>query len=488
MKYFLAVKQDIYTHYYVPSNKEYNVYQNIFVSCFEDGDVMNVKVKRLNDEKSFSLKLGEEVGAFDLLFSLRDAEDRDKVKYFKSSTLDSNILADYYELLDPNTDTSSLRSRNLNTYFDSHSHMDPDVLKDYLKGNDEQKYNALKVGKKIEKVNLDFSSYESLKASAKINRFYTIHTANTNQIGNKLGFHLGGFCDDNGVGGSELAAEISGYDSLPSDLYLCLMDDKYNFLPLKEKELDSLFNYLCPPEEMFDAPEEAFENYDGEEYELNDYFLFVKIDSTWSKSSDQYENHYEYCYPLFVENKPYFPYFNHLFEMVGFDRIHDLITLKINRGKGEEIIDIKLNEECKLDFSYSPNEDDDEYREGTVIFTLRHLNLRAPKLAGKIKYRATFQVDNKITEDETFYLSPIIDDVDNGPTIDVPVGDTIGVFAIDEDNGFILLYGLTNVEGEDESRVYYLPLWLDKENTYIISMTEEGKRSVSTNVISYVKK
>lgn len=134
MKYFLAVQQNIYTHYYVPSNKEYNVYKNIFVSCFEDGDVMNVKVKRLKDEKFFSLKLGEEVEAFDLLFSLRDAEDRDKIKYFKSSTLDSNILADYYELIDPNTDTSSLRSRNLDTYFSPYSHMDPDVMKEYFQG------------------------------------------------------------------------------------------------------------------------------------------------------------------------------------------------------------------------------------------------------------------------------------------------------------------------------------------------------------------
>ena len=487
MKYFLDVHDFYYTRTFPPSGKNYKTFNDVVISSEEKDDILEVVARKNGEYIKFELKPGEEHRCFDLVFNTRDANDDKNIKWFKKSTLDSNILADYYELIDPNTDTSSLRSRNLNTYFDSHSHMDPDVLKDYLKGNDEQKYNALKVGKKIEKVNLDFSSYESLKASAKINRFYTIHTANTNQIGNKLGFHLGGFCDDNGVGGSELAAEISGYDSLPSDLYLCLMDDKYNFLPLKEKELDSLFNYLCPPEEMFDAPEEAFENYDGEEYELNDYFLFVKIDSIWPKSSDQYENHYEYCYPLFVENKPYFPYFNHFFEMVGFDRIHDLITLKINRGKGEEAIDIKLNEVCKLDFSYSPNEDDDEYREGTVIFTLRHLSLKAPKLEGKIKYHATFQVDNKITEDEAFYLSPITDDIDNGPTIDVPIGDTIGIFAIDEDNGFILLYGLSNVEGEDEARVYYLPLWLDKENTYIISMTEDGKRSVSTNVISYVK-
>ena len=68
----------------------------------------------------------------------------------------------------------------------------------------------------------------------------------------------------------------------------------------------------------------------------------------------------------------------------------------------------------------------------------------------------------------------------------MPVGDTIGVFAIDIDNGFILLYGLNHEEGE-EARVYYLPLWLDKENIYKISMLDNGKKNISLNVISYVK-
>ena len=486
MKYFLDVHDSYYTRTFPPSGKNYKTFNNVVISSEEKDDILEVTARKNGEYIKFELKPGEEHKCFELVFNTRDANDDKNIKWFKKSTIDSNILADYYELIDPNTDTSSLRSRKLDTYFSPYSHMDPDLLKEYLQGEEKPKYNAIKVSEKIEKINLDFSSYESLKNSAKINRFYTIHTANTNQIGNKLGFHLGGFCDEYGKGGSGLAAEISGYDSLPSDLYLCLMDDKYNFLPLKEKELDSLFNYLCPPEEMFDTPEESFENYEDEEYELNDYILFVKVDSFWSKSSDQYETHYEYCYPLFIENKPFFPYFNHFFNMEGFDRIHDLITLKINRGKGDEVIEVKLNEECKLDFDYSPNNDDEEHRKGTVTLMLRHLNLREPSLPGKIKYHATFEVDDKITEDDIFYLSPVTDDIDNGPTIDVPVGDTIGVFAIDIDNGFILLYGLNHEEGE-EAKVYYLPLWLDKGNIYKISMLDNGKKNISLNVISYVK-
>ncbi|MBR0439917.1 MAG: hypothetical protein IJK27_04120 [Bacilli bacterium] len=486
MKYFLAVTQNMYTHYYVPSNKEYNIYKNIFVSCFEDGDVMNVKVKRLNDEKFFSLKLGEEVEAFDLLFSLRDAEDRDKIKYFKSSTLDSNILADYYELIDPNTDTSSLRSRNLNTYFDSHSHMDPDLLKEYLQGEDKPKYNAIKVGEKIEKINLDFSSYESLKNSAKINRFYTIHTANTNQIGDKLGFHLGGFCDERGRGGSDLAAEISGYDYLPSDLYLCLMDSQYNFLPLEEKQLEKLYNYLCPPEEMFEAPEEAADEDIDDEYALADYILFFKVDANWPKSGDDLKVRYEWCYPLCIEKKPSFQFFDDLFVVEGFDRIHNLITLKLNRGKSDELINVKVDEEFKIDFDYYDTPGNDHsYRVGTASFMFRHVNLVTNTLPGKLVFHNKYINGGAVVTDEEVSLGTITDDVENGPTIQNAADDDCGVFAIDKEAGLILLYGLR--QDEDKVVEYYFPVWFDKPYEENVTFNDENGKFEILNTVRYEK-
>ena len=486
MKYFLAVEQNIYTHYYVPSNKEYNVYQNIFVSCFEDGDVMNVKVKRLNDEKFFSLKLGEEVEAFDLLFSLRDAKDRDKIKYFKSSTLDSNILADYYELIDPNTDTSSLRSKKLDTYFSPYSHMDPDVMKEYHQGENKPKYNAIKVSEKIEKINLDFSSYESLKNSAKIDRFYTIHTANTNQIGDKLGFHLGGFCDDRGSGGSDLAAEISGYDSLPSDLYLCLMDSKYNFLPLEEKQLEKLYNYLCRLEEMFEAPEEAADEDIDDGYALQDYILFFKVDANWPKSGDDLKVRYEWCYPLCIEKKPSFQYFDDLFVVEGFDRIHNLITLKLNRGKGDELINVKVDEEIKIEFDYYNTPGNDySYRVGAASFMLRHVNLVNNTLPGKLIFHNKYVNGEEMITDEEVLLDTITDDIENGPTIQNAADDVCGVFAIDKEAGLILLYGLR--QDEDEVVEYYFPVWFDKPYEENVTFNDENGKFEILNGVRYEK-
>ena len=110
------------------------------------------------------------------------------------------------------------------------------------------KLNAIRVGETIEKVHVDFSSFESLKESTNFERLYTIHTKETIAISEKLGFHVAGFCDDRGEGGPKLAAEIAGYPSLPSDLILCLMDDKYNFLPLDEGQLETLYLYLTTGE------------------------------------------------------------------------------------------------------------------------------------------------------------------------------------------------------------------------------------------------
>ena len=111
-----------------------------------------------------------------------------------------------------------------------------------------EKFNAIRVSNKIERVFVDFSSLESLKESTGFERLYTIHTAETNELTKKLGFHVAGFCDDRGRGGSDLAAQIAGYPSLPSDLILCLMDRKYNFLPLDHANLEKLFHYLTTGE------------------------------------------------------------------------------------------------------------------------------------------------------------------------------------------------------------------------------------------------
>ena len=486
MKYFLDVHDFYYTRTFPPSGKNYKTFNNVVISSEEKDDILEVTARKNGEYIKFELKPGEEHKCFELVFNTRDANDNKNIKWFKKSTIDSNILADYYELIDPNTDTSSLRSRKLDTYFSPYSHMDPDVMKEYLQGENKPKYNAIKVGEKIEKINLDFSSYESLKNSAKIDRFYTIHTANTNQIGDKLGFHLGGFCDDRGNGGSDLAAEISGYDSLPSDLYLCLMDNKYNFLPLEEKQLEKLYNYLCPPEEMFEAPEEAADEDIDDEYALADYILFFKVDANWPKSGDDLKVRYEWCYPLYIEKKPSFQFFDDLFVVEGFDRIHNLITLKLNRGKGDELINVKIDEEYKIEFDYYGTPGNDySYRVGTASFMLRHVNLVNNTLPGKLVFHNKYVNGGKTVMDEEVSLDTITDDVENGPTIQNAADDDCGVFAIDKEVGLILLYGLRQ---DDENIVeYYFPVWFDKQYEENVTFNDENGNFEILNTVRYEK-
>ena len=101
--------------------------------------------------------------------------------------------------------------------------------------------NAIRVSDSTRKVHVDFNNIET---STGFRRLYTIHTAKTLDYSRQVGFHVGGFCDDRGQGGSSLAARTAGYEDLPSDLILCKMDDHYNFLPLNESELNCLYTYL----------------------------------------------------------------------------------------------------------------------------------------------------------------------------------------------------------------------------------------------------
>lgn len=110
--------------------------------------------------------------------------------------------------------------------------------------------NALRISDHIEKVEVDFSSYGSLKESIGFRRLYTIHTVQTLEYSQKLGFHVGGFCDDHGRGGEDYAACIAGYENLPFDLIVCRMDDKYDYLPCTPSELDALYILLTQGKTM----------------------------------------------------------------------------------------------------------------------------------------------------------------------------------------------------------------------------------------------
>ena len=372
-------------------------------------------------------------------------------------------------------------------YFSPYSRMDPDLMKEYLQGENKPKCNAIKVGKTIEKIVLDFSSYESLKETSGVARFYTIHTAQTNEIGNKLGFHVGGFCDDYGSGGSDLAASISGYDELPSDLFLCLMDDKYNFLPLSEKQLNDLYNYLVKQNE--DTQEESFENYDAEENDLEDYVLFFKVNAYWPDNEEKLSLHYEYCYPLLLEKKPSFPFFDELFTVEGYDRIHETLTLKLKMGKKEEIINLKIDEEYELNFDYnsSPRRKSTR-RVGTAVFIFRRFNFVTNKIPGKIVFHAKAEGAEIESVDQEFVLDDINDKGDDDSIFELETGERYCVLFIDELAKIVIFVGFRPGEDEEDNQTYFVPVWLDKANEEYFNFANEKDRLETLTVITYRKK
>ena len=376
MKYFLDVHESYYTRTFPPSGKEYGTFNYVLITCVEKGDVLEVTARRNKETKTFTLKPKHKHKCFGLVFNIRDANDESNIRWFKKSTLDSNILADYYELIDPNTDTSSLRSRNLDTYFDPHSHMDPDVLKEYLQGEDRPNH---------------------------------------------------------------------------------------------------------------DAPEEVIDEDIDDDLALAEYVLLFKVDATWPKSSDDLKVRYEWCYPLCLSKKPFFQFFEDLFVMEGFDRLHNLITLKLNRGKGDEFVNVKLNEEFKIDFDYYSMEgNDDSYRIGTASFMLLQLKSLANTLSGKLVFHNKYVDGGKIVMDEEVSLDTIVDTIEDGPTIQNAASDDCGVFAIDEGSNLIILYGLRQQDDEKVAE-YYFPVWFDRTYEEVVTFNQKEGNFELVNTVRYEK-
>jgi len=240
-------------------------------------------------------------------------------------------------------------------------------------------YNAIRVGEAITKVFIDFSSLEGLKASSGFKRLYTIHTQKTIDLSQELGFKIAGFCDDHGTGGPQLAADIAGYSSLPSDLILCGIDDQYDFLPLSEKEIEVLYAYLKEGKKIVDLPEVEDALEEVEEEDLEDRFtlhvLEIEMDSHWLNSEDSFAYQFHYGYPVEeVEEgaeSPYFPYYDDLIKEVSVDRLHDSVTVTAHLDK-DYVFELKKDAFFEIAFDYlSRKEVATSRRAGKVRFTLR---------------------------------------------------------------------------------------------------------------------
>ena len=141
-------------------------------------------------------------------------------------------------------------------------------------------YNALLINwLDIEKIEVDFSDFNSVYHALGANRVSTIHTYKTQELSRKLGIHLVGFVDREGDDiNNEKACEISGYDYLGSKMLLCKTDDQFNALPFTDKELKKVYIYLTEGKIVNSfEPEDKLGDF-FEKYNINPYLpsLLVK--------------------------------------------------------------------------------------------------------------------------------------------------------------------------------------------------------------------
>lgn len=109
-----------------------------------------------------------------------------------------------------------------------------------------QQYNAIVVRwLDIIGVQVDFSDLSNIEQAINARRLYTIHTAKTLELSERLGVHLMGYVDREGNDiNNQTACNLTGYDYLGSMMFLCKTDDRYNALPFTEEEYNRVYAYL----------------------------------------------------------------------------------------------------------------------------------------------------------------------------------------------------------------------------------------------------
>lgn len=331
------------------------------------------------------------------------------------------------------------------------------------------KPNAIRISTTIEKTYIDFSTYESIKETSGFRRTYTIHTASTQAMSKKVGFHVGGFCDDRGIKEVPLAAAIAGYDNMPSDLILCKMGEHYEFLPLEEGEVEALYNALVKlANANTETKDEATKNFcllfkatadfslgeHGRHHESSNVFLFVE-----ERKRDE-----SHCVPIFYP----------IVKFLDFDWEEKSLRLIIN---GQELT-LLMNkpQSVKLDFIH---EVDGSHCVGEAKVTLTKVHPDDSVLPGKIVFHFTQDQAQCIGYDQVIELKKlqsVIDGVDSA-LIEGPDGFVYGVFIIDPEQGQIILYRFPQdrKEGEEPPMSFFLmDIGPEEQTIYEDMLTERS--------------
>lgn len=341
-------------------------------------------------------------------------------------------------------------------------------------------FNAIRVSDKIEKTFIDFSSYKSLKESSGFKRLYTIHTAETNKIADLLGFHVGGFCDDYGNNTNLLAGKISGYGTLPSDLILCLMNDKYGFLPLSEEQLNYLYTYLTTGKVTNLVVEDTIEEAQEDSGDAINDFIIFEVDAKWPNDPERFAFSGQYIIPFNPPSglKPSIPWFEQFFEIIGLDEINEKITIKIHEGEEEKTMDLPLNEKVIYDFNYYRDRSiEKSLRVGRASFKYIKPYLTIDPIPGRIKVNTKYEIDGKLENDDNGYFEKIDYDEEVSGYVDNVLGDRFYILYTAIDDNLVILYGFSpDPDNDNENITTYYPLYLNNASGNKTSYFDSEKK------------
>ena len=353
--------------------------------------------------------------------------------------------------------------------------MDPDIRAEYAKmWVKRMNENAILIRHlDVIKVHVDFSNDDDIYRLLDARRVSTIHTKKTQELSQKLGFHLVGYVDREGRDiNNDLACAISGYDYLGSFMLLFKTDDNFKNLPLEEDELESLYNYLTNIE---DVQEESREDELSEDDLLLCYVLMVDVNIAWPKIKN-YKCSYKLCVPVVYmdgREKYNLPYLNEAIEYLGIDRINGVLELKLHLGSDKEL-KLSLDKPVSFDFSYQKNPDNEEsYRVGSIRLELKHFIWVMSDFIGSINIKEELHSsDEPMVEEKTFinyrddskeYLSSSIS------------GNTFYPFLIDSTHKMAIVYAYRkDYENEDLIVNTYFPINIDSKTIFHDKWTDDS--------------
>ncbi|MBO4541436.1 MAG: hypothetical protein J5736_05630, partial [Bacilli bacterium] len=167
------------------------------------------------------------------------------------------------------------------------------------------------------------------------------------------------------------------------------------------------------------------------------------------------------------------PYFNDFVHFKGLDREKGTLRIEADQKHRKDEYLLKLDEPLAIAFDYIDTTPSSR-RLGKATLVLRKMRNSMDSLSGKVRFAFEEWANGRRLDWDCEELKNPVSDIQRHELVELKDGDAYGVFMLDKESGYCLIYHFPQDENGDKTAFHLLKL--DEEFRRVESFSESGSK------------